>query len=530
MIDLEQVSYWYPESATTALEAVNLRVGEGQRFLIAGLSGAGKSTLLRVLNGLVPHFYGGRFRGRARIAGLDTRSAGPVRLAEHVGMVFQEPQARFLTAAADDELAFGMETSGVQQADLRRRVKEIVERLNLGPLLGRPLDRLSAGEQAKVAIGAALSRQPGLIVMDEPCTELDPPAAQAVVDWVEDLQREHAFTLAVSDHHFRRWLNHVDQVVYLRAPGRLDAAGAPSKAAERIEFEDPLAAAARALGRPAEIDLAELARRLVALPGPDGPGRRAAAGSRLVSRGLSYAYGGRAALVDADLEIGVGEIVGLVGLNGSGKTTLLRCLMGLNSPARGEVWLDGSSLRSVPVAERSRQMGFVPQSPGSLLFAETVEAELAFTLAGHRLLDRPPIDPTWLLQALGLTEVRLSYPRDLSAGQRQRVALAAVLVTHPRVLLLDEPTLGMDPPAQRGLGSLLRDWATAGTAILVASHDVDFLASFADRIIVLEGGRVLASGPTADTLFAHPDFRTSLQRLTGRHWPASAEDLRSDPA
>jgi energy-coupling factor transport system ATP-binding protein len=134
------------------------------------------------------------------------------------------------------------------------------------------------------------------------------------------------------------------------------------------------------------------------------------------------------------------------------------------------------------------------------------------------------------LQTLGLTDVRLSYPRDLSAGQRQRVALAAVLVTHPRVLLLDEPTLGMDPPAQRGLGLLLRDWAAAGTAVLVASHDVDFLASFAERIIVLENGRVLANGPTADTLFAHPDFRTSLQRLTGRRWPATPEDLRPHPA
>ena len=530
MIDLEQVSYWYPESTTTALEAVNLRVGEGQRFLIAGPSGAGKSTLLRVLNGLVPHFYGGRFRGRARIAGLDTRSAGPVRLAEHVGMVFQEPQARFLTAAVDDELAFGMETSGAQQADLQRRVKEIVERLNLGPLLGRPLDRLSAGEQAKVAIGAALSRQPGLIVMDEPCTELDPPAARAVVDWVEDLQRRHAFTLAVSDHHLRRWLDHVDQVVYLRAPGRLEVAGAPSKAAVRLEFEDSWTAAARRLGWSADIDPVDLARGLAALPSPSSPGRRATTEARLVARGLSFAYGGRPALVEADLEIGAGEIVGLVGLNGSGKSTLLRCLMGLNSSESGEIWLDGSSLRSVPVAERARQIGFVPQSPGSLLFAETVEAELAFTLAGHGLHDRPPIDPSWLLQTLGLTEVRLSYPRDLSAGQRQRVALAAVLVAHPQVLLLDEPTLGMDPPAQRDLGRLLRDWATAGTAVLVASHDVDFLASFAERIIVLENGRVLASGPTADTLFAHSDFRTSLQRLTGRPWPASAEDLRPHPA
>lgn len=530
MIDLARVSYWYPESAAPALEDVDWQVAKGQRLLIAGLSGAGKSTLLRVLNGLVPHFYGGRFRGRARIAGLDTRSAGPVRLAEHVGMVFQEPQARFLTAAADDEIAFGMEASGVQQADLRRRVDEIVERLNLGPLLGRPLDRLSAGEQAKVAIGAALARQPGLILMDEPCTELDPPAARAVVDWVEDLQRAHAFTLAVSDHHLRRWLDRVDQVVYLRTPGGLEAMGATSKAAEGLALEDPLAAAASALGRPVDIDPADLARRLLALPPPNSSARRATASPGLVARGLRFAYDGRPALVDADLDIGVGDIVGLVGLNGSGKTTLLRCLIGLNSPERGEVWLDGSSLRSVPVAARARQMGFVPQSPGSLLFAETVEAELAFTLASHGLQDRPPVDPSWLLHTLGLSEVRLCYPRDLSAGQRQRVALAAMLVTHPRVLLLDEPTLGMDLAAQRGLGGLMRAWATAGTAILVASHDVDFLASFADRVIVLEAGRVLASGPAADTLFGHPAFRTSLQRLTGRPWPASAEDLRPHPA
>ncbi len=177
------------------------------------------------------------------------------------------------------------------------------------------------------------------------------------------------------------------------------------------------------------------------------------------------------------------------------------------------------------MAERAREVGYVPQSPGSLLFAESVEAELAFTLASHGLQARPPVDPSDLLERLGMTEVRGAYPRDLSSGQRQRAALAAVLVTRPKVLLLDEPTLGMDPWAQRDLGGLQRDLAGAGMAVLVASHDVDFLAAYAHRLVVLEGGRIRGGGPPAETLFALDGFHTSLQDLTGRAWPACPENL-----
>jgi len=525
MVELDRVTYWYPDSKTPALEGIDLRLRDGERLLLAGASGAGKSTLLRVLNGLVPHFYGGRFRGRAKVGGLDTRQAGPVALAQHVGMVFQEPQARFLTSGAEDELAFGMEVAGAKQAEIRRQVADIVDRLDLGPLLGRPLDRLSVGEQAKVAIGAALSRHPGLLLMDEPTTELDPPTAQAVVGWVEDLQREHAFTLAVADHRLGRWLDRVERVAFLRSPGRIEAEGAPQEMRMRIPFGDPASEAARRMGRPAEASRDELAHALHSvlrpIRGDDGGG----AEPRLLGRGLTFAYNGRPALVDVDVEVGEGEIVGLIGRNGSGKTTLLRCLIGLAAPSSGEVWLDTKSLSGVPVAERARAVGYVPQSPGSLLFAESVEAELTFTLASHGLLDHPPVDPSDLLERLGIAEVRGSYPRDLSAGQRQRAALASVLVTRPRVLLLDEPTLGMDPWAQRDLGTLLRDLAADGTAVLVASHDVDFLAAFARRLIVLDGGRITGGGPTADTLFALEGFRTSLQELTGRAWPACPEDL-----
>jgi energy-coupling factor transport system ATP-binding protein len=240
---------------------------------------------------------------------------------------------------------------------------------------------------------------------------------------------------------------------------------------------------------------------------------------------LTFAYNGLPALRDVDVEVGEGEIVGLVGRNGSGKTTLLRCLMGLLPPTAGEVRLDGRSLISVPVAERARDVGYVPQAPGSLLFSETVDDELAFTLSSHGMQNRPPVHPSELLERLGLTDVRDAYPRDLSAGQRQRVALAAVLVTAPKLVLLDEPTLGMDPWAQRDLGRLLRDLARAGTGVLVASHDVDFLASHARRLVVLEAGRLLRQGDPADVLFTFDGFRTALQELTGRAWPACVGDI-----
>ena len=481
--------------------------------------------MLRVLNGLVPHFYGGRFRGRATVAGLDTRPAGPVALAQHVGMVFQEPQARFLTSGAEDELAFGMEVAGATQAAIRHQVADIVDRLELGPLLGRPLDRLSAGEQAKVAIGAALSRRPNLLLMDEPTTELDPPTAHAVVGWVDDLQREHVFTLAVADHRLALWLDRVDRVVFLRSPGRIESEGAAEEMRARLPFGDPSAEAARRLGRSARLDPVELAHALISTHRPITDEGRHAGPPRLQGRGLTFAYNGRPALTDVDVNVGAGEIVGLIGRNGSGKTTLLRCLIGLVAPSAGEIWLDSKPLAGVPVAERARDVGYVPQSPGSLLFAESVEAELVFTLASHGLLGHPPVDPADLLEKLGLAEVRGAYPRDLSAGQRQRAALAAVLVTRPKVLLLDEPTLGMDPWAQRDLGRLLRDLAAGGTAILVASHDVEFLAAYAQRLIMLEGGRIRGGGPPAETLFALEGFRTSLQALTGQAWPACPEDL-----
>jgi energy-coupling factor transport system ATP-binding protein len=525
VVELRAVSYWYPEAQAPALDRIDLCIEGGDRLLVAGLSGAGKSTLLRVLNGLVPHFYGGRFGGEARIAGWEVRRSGPMRLAEHVGMVFQEPQSRFLSSAVEDELAFGLEISGLDSGEIRRRVAEVIERLDLGALMGRRLDRLSTGEQARVAIASALARRPALLALDEPTTELDPVAAQEMVAWLDDLSREHGLTVVAAEHRLGRWLERVERLAYLEAGGRLAAVGPPAEVLQRMPYADPPMEAARRLGLDGTVDPAALVRALQGLPGPEAGAAASAGAPRLSVRGLTFAYNRHPALDAVDLELVSGQVVGLVGRNGSGKTTLLRCLMGLEQPASGAITLDGLPVDGVSVAERARRIGFVSQVPGSMLFAESVEAELEFTLKSHGLLGRPPVDPAWLLETLGLTEVRAAYPRDLSAGQRQRAALAAVMVTRPSVLLLDEPTLGMDPLAQADLRRLIRSRVADGAGVLVASHDVEFIAAVADRVVVLHGGRVVAEGPTDATLFAQPGFRTALQTLTGKSWPAVAEDV-----
>jgi energy-coupling factor transporter ATP-binding protein EcfA2 len=529
MIELSRLTYFYPDSSAPALTDLDLVIGAGEMWLVAGRSGAGKSTLLGTVNGLVPHFYGGRFAGRAVVAHRDTRHVQPVDLAAVVGTVFQEPGSRFVTRSVGDEIAFGLEAARYPGDEIAHRVDEIVERLSLGALMDRPLDRLSGGEQQRVAIAAAMGRRPSILVLDEPTSQLDGESADATIDWIIDLRREFGLTALLSEHRLARLAMKVDRVAYLGEQGRLIYAGLPEDVLPRLPYGPALFEAARRMGCPPPFSLGARddlrTRILTAAASMTAPHEVSGGPPRLTAQGLNYAYNGVRALNRVEIGVRPGEMVAILGRNGSGKTTLLRCLMGLLRPQAGEVRLDGQSLADRPVAETARSIAFVPQWPSASLFAESVREELVFTLRNHGMLDTPPVDPNGLLDRLDLAEVAGRYPRDLSSGERQRVALAAVLVTHPSVLFLDEPTLGMDPIAQAHLGELLESWKAEGMAVLLATHDVEFAAAHAERALVLDRGEVRAFGPTAETLFAHVELRTAMQLLTGRARPATWQAL-----
>lgn len=528
MIEIDRLSYTYPWTDRPALDDVSLRIDAGQTVLLTGRSGSGKSTLLGAVNGLIPHYYGGRIAGRVVVGGMDTRDHKAHDLAALVGTAFQEPASRFITRQVADELAFGLEAAGMGGAEIDRRVRETAERLQLGPLQDRPLDQLSGGEQQRVAVAAALARQPRVLVLDEPTSQLDAESARSVLDWLRDLCRADGLTTLISEHRLGRLLPEVDRVAALSDRGRLEAWGAPAEVLTRLAYAGPLMEAARAMGVPAglsEKTLQALRGRLLAWRPP--PGDEPAGDVRLAGRGVGFAFAGGFELHPVDLELRQGEAVAVLGGNGSGKTTLLRCLMGLLAH-RGEIHLEGQRIDGQPVAVRARHMAYVPQWPSAFLFADSVRQELWTTLRYRGLAAQGTDAVESMLRAFALDEVAGRYPRDLSAGERQRTALAAVMIAGPTCVLLDEPTLGMDSASQAQLVRRIRRWKRSGLSVMVATHDAEFAAAVSERALVLERGRVVAVGGTAQLLFDHPPLRTALQQLTGRARPSCVSDLVPD--
>lgn len=523
MIHLNHLTYTYPDSPHAALTGVTLHVAEGEFVLVAGPSGAGKSTLLRCFNGLVPHFTGGRLSGSITVAGHDPVAEGPQVLCRLVGFVFQDPEAQFVVDRVEDEVAFALENAAIPPAEMRVRVEEALGLLDLVPLRDRPLETLSGGEKQRVAIAAALALRPRILVLDEPTSQLDPQSAEQVLQSLVRLNRDLGLTVILAEHRLERVLPHVHRLVYLPGPDKPVLSGPPRHVLRQIDLTPPLVTLAKALDwQPLPLTIEEgrtfaaksqtpifhLQSSISNLPSPI-----------LQVEGVSFAYDGVSALREVNLMVRAGELVALMGRNGSGKTTLLKCIVGLLRPRQGEITLAGESLIGQKTADVCRSVGYLPQMPDDLLFADTVADELAVTLRNHGLLDDPPITPADLLARLGLSSLAAHYPRDLSVGQRQRVALGAVTVTRPRLLLLDEPTRGMDYAAKRELVRLLREWQAEGAGVLLVTHDVELVVQAAGRVVVLDQGAVSAAGPPAEVLTAASLFAPQMARLfPGAGW------------
>ena len=543
MIRFDHLSYTYPGASRSVLTDLTLHIDEGEFVLVAGPSGVGKSTLLRCLNGLVPHFTGGTLSGRVSVAGHDPVVEGPQVLSRFVGFVFQDPEAQFVVDRVEDEIAFALENAAVPPAEMRVRVEEVLNLLDLAPLRDRPLDALSGGEKQRVAIAAALAFRPRILVLDEPTSQLDPQSAEDVLQALVRLNSDIGLTVILAEHRLERILSHVDRLVYLAKPvgegGRDVLSGPPRHVLQHMDLCPPLVA----LGKTLEWEPLPLTVRAGRAFAKEEIYRSRAGAEEPVSsskpqpetlkpetalqiEGLAFSYNGSMALRDVTLAVRPGEMVALMGRNGSGKTTLLKCIVGLLRPGRGKVTLAGESLVGRETVDICRHVGYLPQEPDDLLFADTVADELAITLRNHGLVKSPPISPERLLARLGLGDLVASYPRDLSVGERQRVALGAVTVTRPRLLLLDEPTRGMDYAAKRELVRLLREWQAEGTALLLVTHDVELAAQAADRVVLLSQGEVIADGPAPRVLGASPFFAPQVARLfPGTGWLTVADVL-----
>ena len=528
MITFHHVSYTYPNRDEPALRDVSLSIQPGEFVLVAGESGSGKSTLLRTLNGLVPHFTGGKISGKLVVDGLETIQTGPQQLSRRVGFVWQNPEAQAVLDRVEPEIAFGLENAALPPAEMRERVAQVMAWLELTPLRDRLITTLSGGERQRVAIAAALALRPHILVLDEPTSQLDPASACEVLDALTRLHEQLGLTVVLAEHRLERVLGQVDRMVVLER-GRVTHDGPPRDILPHLSHVPPVVELGRKLGwEPLPLTVMEAKAHLTALTPAlslEGRGREERAQPLLTVSELSYWYNDKPAVQEVSLTVGAGELVAIMGANGSGKTTLLKSMVGLLRPQTGEVTLAGVSLKGKPVAEICRQMAYLPQRTDDLLFAESVAGELALTLQNHEQGDAAAaIEP--LLHQLGLAAVAGLYPRDLSVGQRQRVALGAVTVTRPRLLLLDEPTRGLDYQNKQNLMALWSDWLAQGMGILLVTHDVELVAQVAHHVILLQRGRVLAQGHPAAILPHHPTFAPQIAQLFPQHgWLTPADVL-----
>ncbi|MFD4902043.1 ABC transporter ATP-binding protein [Streptomyces sp. NPDC058411] len=557
MIRFENVSVRYEGAERPTLSGVDLTIPEGELVLVVGPSGVGKSTLLGAVSGLVPHFTGGALTGRVTVGGRDTRTHKPRELADLVGTVGQDPLAHFVTDTVEDELAYGMESLGLAPDVMRRRVEETLDLLGLAELRDRPIATLSGGQRQRVAIGSVLTPHPRVLVLDEPTSALDPAAAEDVLAVLQRLVHDLGTTVLMAEHRLERVVQYADQVLLLPEPGAAPVMGAPAGIMALSPVRPPVVALGRLVGwDPLPLSVRDARRRAVDLrarladvepparetpadaavaplpspagarpgllarlfgrrPGP-GPAKPPAQGPVVRVEGLGVRHGRVQALRGVTLSVAPGETVALMGRNGAGKSTLLTTLVGMTAPTTGSVLVGGQEPSRTPPRDMVRRVGLVPQEPRDLLYADTVAAECA---AADSDAGAPSGSCRALVSELLPGVLDDIHPRDLSEGQRLALALALVLTARPPLLLLDEPTRGLDYAAKARLVGVLRRLAAEGHAIILATHDVELAAELAHRVVILADGEAVADGPTRQVVVSSPAFAPQTAKiLAPREW------------
>jgi energy-coupling factor transport system ATP-binding protein len=532
VISFDQVSVTYEGSVRPVLSDVSAVIEEGELCLVIGHTGSGKSTLLGAINGLVPYFTGGTLAGRVVVNGRDTARFRPRELADVVGVVGQDPLAGFVTDTVEEELAYTMEQLAIEPAAMRTRLEETLDLLGIADLRHRALHALSGGQQQRVAIGAALTAHPRVLVLDEPTSALDPTSAEDVLAAITRLVHDLGVTVVLAEHRLERVLPYADRIMYLAGDGRV-VHGAPAEIIGSSQVRPPVVELGALAGwdplpmsvRDARRRAPQLRRQLpqtpplpcrIAQTDPSGP-------PALQATGIVVRYGPLVAVRAVNLTLLGGECTALMGRNGSGKSSLLWALQGTGSRASGTVSAGPAAAdpAKLPSAAARRLVGLVPQASADLLYLDTVGAELAQADREAGADDDPVVGDARaaarsaheILEDIAPGIPLGMHPRDLSAGQQLALVLAIQLVASPAVILLDEPTRGLDYRAKEALIGVLDQLAARGHAVAVATHDVEFATRACDRVVVMAEGEIVTDGPAAAVLTASPTFAPQVAKI-----------------
>lgn len=544
VISIQELSYRYRGTKKPALKDIQIEVGKGEFLVVMGPSEAGKSTLAACINGLIPHFHKGKFSGDVIVNGRNTRQHIVSQMAEQVGLVFQDFEAQLFSTSVELEVAFGPENFAVPRAEIAERIQENLAYVGLEKFRKRPPSTLSGGQKQKLAIASVLAMKPQVLVMDEPTTDLDPISKLGIFQITDNLRQRHDITLMVVEHETEEVL-HADRVAFLK-DGEIVRLGATRDVLQDVDLMEELGLMPLGIPRfflqaskttggnlQAGIDAGEQESQPLPFTPEEGIRSFEKSGWELSEAGyaslveretqalknsgtplikcqeLSHTYpGGVQALHGVDLEIFPGEMIAIVGQNGSGKTTLAKHLNGLLLPSLGEVLVGDQPTREQGVFKLGQKVGYVFQNPDHQIFSETVFDEVAFSprLRGLGEKDvKSRVEEA--LAAVGLAGFEDQDPFSLTKSGRQRVAVAAVLAARPEVLILDEPTTGLDYGEQRSMMDMVRSLNVQGSTIIFVTHHMWVVAEYAQRVFVIKDGRLFLEG-TPRQVFGQEDLLT----------------------
>ncbi|MEG6616821.1 energy-coupling factor transporter ATPase [Peptococcaceae bacterium 1198_IL3148] len=507
---MANLTYYYGDTKQPILNDINLQIQPGEFVLLLGKSGSGKTTLLRALAGLVPEFYGGFIGGNVCYGGKNLQQWEKAKLAGEVGFIFQDPEQQLVMYNVEREVVFGLENIGVPAAHIKRRVMEVMQFLNIAHLRNRNTNELSGGQKQLVVLASILAMQPKVLLLDEPTSQLDPMAAEDFFNHLKRINQDLGITVIMAEQRLERCLHLADRVVVIDQ-GKLTNNAPPKDTLKQLKDTCLLPAMNRFFNLVGSDDMPltinEGRKQLQALcPVNNGSclTDQAITGISttplLTIKDISYGYNQQSQLAIRNLNLTVtaGEFVAVVGANGSGKSTLLKSICGLLYPLQGNIGLNG-------------EVGYLSQNPNDYLFNDTVYDEVAFAFKVRGVRPTQAVDQ--MLERLGLSAVKDVNPRDLSSGQRQRVALAAVMVLEPKLLLLDEPTRGLDIITKRHLADYLCSLTKQGTAVIMVTHDIEFIAEYASRVVVMFAGEIIADGNKRQVLDNSLYYAPQLNKL-----------------
>ncbi len=530
MIDISatNVSFKYKTSDVNILKDVNLNLEQGKFILICGPTGSGKTSLIRSINGLIPHFYRGKFYGYMKIKDIDTISSSPAFLSETVGTVFQIPENQLFSMDVERELAFSLENLGYSTDQIKERIEKVISITRIEKLRHRPPFQLSGGEQQKVAIASLLALDPEILVLDEPLSNLDPKTSIEVLNLLKELQQTHNKTIIISEHRIESIIPFIDEIIIIK-DGRIIQHDNTQTVINSdiiynlgldippiiywlkkkrdeglffgdipLNFEDQKQILAEIFSKYKKmpdfkpIDIKKGKKSFDKIP-------------NIYLKNIHHSYEISAdqtkALDNITCSIFPREIVAIMGPNGAGKSTLIKCISGLIKPKKGNVWIQGENIKNLPTYENAKNVGLMFQNPDHQLFLNSVLDEIKFSLKNLHLSEEDEknrIEKT--IRDLNLNDILNLSPFNLSGGQRKIVSLATILCRNPNILIFDEPTIGQDAEHKKRLNNLIIQAQSQNKTSIIVSHDLEFVVNLATRIIILEKGKIFVDGAVEEII------------------------------